>query len=193
MSNQIEQKLIKSVKKGESGVSRDCGYLFVLSQLARKALEAVQELMCARCNPHSSLSWKKPVPHFGNHFSSVLKKLSVNGLFPGARCSENWDSSQAGDLLTQRCPWNCCLNHLREFWIRPPVPAGLWLQLGLQMMPWNWTSCSWELIPLKSIISDPWSCCLGDGRLASESQLSEIVPFSPLSETSFFFYYYTSW
>lgn len=167
----------------------------LLSLPAQKAVEAVKELMWAGC---TRLIFTKEAPSsFQKPLFLCHEKFSVNGPLPCARCSENWELSQAalpaGDLLTQRSPWNCCPSHLSEFWIRPLVPAGLWLQLSLQMMPWNWTICSWELIPLKSIIPDPWSCSFSDGRLASESQLCEITPFPSFSETRFFFYYYTIW
>lgn len=195
MSNQIEQKLINSVSiRRESLVSAETVFTCLAFSAGSKGTRGCAGIdVCQVQSPQLTSTEKKPVPHFGNHFSSVLRKLSVNGLLPGARCSENWDSFQPGDWLTQRCPWNWCPNHLRQFWIRSSAPAGLWLQLSLQMMPRHGTICSWELIPLKSIIPDPWSCCFADGWLASDSQLSEIVPFSPFSDTSFFPYYYTSW
>lgn len=186
MSNQIEQKLINWVTLE--------GRVWCLQTLftCLHFLSWPREhwgLCRDRCVPAAN-----PTAHFhaGNLFLIAeitflpsWKKLPVNGLLPCARCCEIWGSSQDGDLLTQRWPWNCCPNRLREFWTRPPVPAGVWLQLSLQMMPWNWTICGWELIPSKSIIPAPWSCCFGDGRLASETQLSEIIPFPPLSETRF--------
>lgn len=89
MSNQIEQKLINWVSiRRESLVSADTVYLSALSELAQKALGAVQESMCASFKPHSSLPRKNLFLISEITFLPSWKKLSVNGLLPGARCSE---------------------------------------------------------------------------------------------------------
>lgn len=87
MSNQIEQKLINwgSIRR-ESLVSADTVYLSALSELAQAALG---ESMCASYKPHSSLPWKEPVPHFRNHFSSILEEIVCKWASPW--CQMLWD------------------------------------------------------------------------------------------------------
>lgn len=132
MSNQIEQKLINWVSIGrESLVSADTVYLSALCELAQAALGAVQGSMCASCKPHSSLPCKKPSPHFRNHFSSIGEEIVCKWPSPWCQMLWVWDSSQDGDVLTQRWPWNCCTKSFEG--VLDQAPSASWCVATAQL------------------------------------------------------------